>query len=60
LNGKELLARRIARDLKDGFYVNLGIGLPTIIAAYVSSGIEVFPQSEDGLMGIGPPPFPGE
>ena len=60
VNGKELIARRIARELKDGFYVNLGIGLPTTIAAYVPSGIEVVLQSENGLLGIGPPPIPGE
>jgi 3-oxoacid CoA-transferase subunit B len=60
VNGKELIARRIARELKDGFYVNLGIGLPTTIAAYVPSGIEVILQSENGLLGIGPPPLPGE
>jgi 3-oxoacid CoA-transferase subunit B len=60
MNGKELIARRIARELKDGFYVNLGIGLPTTIAACVPSGIEVILQSENGLLGIGPPPIPGE
>ena len=56
LNGKELIARRIARELKDGFYVNLGIGLPTTVAAFVPPGIEVILQSENGLLGIGPPP----
>jgi 3-oxoacid CoA-transferase subunit B len=56
VNGKELIARRIARELKDGFYVNLGIGLPTMIAACVPTGIEVILQSENGLLGIGPPP----
>ena len=58
MNGKELIARRIARELKDGFYVNLGIGLPTTIAACVPPGIEVILQSENGLLGIGPPPLP--
>ncbi len=58
MNAKELIARRIARELKDGFYVNLGIGLPTMIAAYVPAGIEVILQSENGLLGIGPPPPP--
>lgn len=58
MNGKELIARRVARELRDGFYVNLGIGLPTTIAAYVPDGIEVILQSENGLLGIGPPPSP--
>ena len=58
MNGKELIATRIARELKDGFYVNLGIGLPTMIAACVPAGIEVIFQSENGLLGIGPPPTP--
>lgn len=60
MNGKELIARRIARELKDGFYVNLGIGLPTMVAAYVPAGIEVILQSENGLLGIGPPPSPDQ
>jgi len=60
LNAKELIARRIAKELKDGFYVNLGIGLPTMIAAYVPAGIEVIFQSENGLLGIGPPPAPDQ
>jgi len=60
VNGKELIARRIARELEDGFYVNLGIGLPTMIAAYVPDGIEVILQSENGLLGIGPPPPPDQ
>jgi 3-oxoacid CoA-transferase subunit B len=60
LNGKELISRRIARELKDGFYVNLGIGLPTMVAAYVPAGIEVILQSENGLLGIGPPPLPDQ
>jgi 3-oxoacid CoA-transferase subunit B len=56
LDAKELIARRIAREVKDGFYVNLGIGLPTMIAAYVPQGIDAIFQSENGLLGIGPPP----
>ena len=56
MNGKELIARRIARGLKDGYYVNLGIGLPTAITAYVPAGIEVIFQAENGMLGIGPPP----
>jgi 3-oxoacid CoA-transferase subunit B len=58
LDGKQLIARRIARELKDGFYVNLGIGLPTMVAAYVPQGVEVIFQSENGMLGIGPPPTP--
>ena len=56
MDAKELIARRVARELKDGFYVNLGIGLPTTVAAYVPDGMEVILQSENGLLGIGPPP----
>jgi len=56
VNGKELIARRIARELQDGFYVNLGIGLPTAIAAYVPAGVDVILQAENGMLGIGPPP----
>ena len=60
MDGKQLIARRIARELKDGFYVNLGIGLPTMVAAYVPQGVEVIFQSENGLLGIGPPPAPDQ
>jgi 3-oxoacid CoA-transferase subunit B len=60
VNGKELIARRVARELRDGYYVNLGIGLPTTVAAYVPDGIEVILQSENGLLGIGPPPSPDQ
>ncbi len=58
-SGKERIARRIARELRDGFYVNLGIGLPTLIASHVPPGIDVFFQSENGMLGVGPPPAPG-
>ncbi|MCU1226948.1 MAG: CoA transferase subunit [Edaphobacter sp.] len=56
MTGKERIARRIARELKDGFYVNLGIGLPTMITAHVPEGIDVTFQSENGMLGVGPPP----
>lgn len=56
MNAKELIARRIAREFHDGFYVNLGIGLPTMIASFVPPGIDVVFQSENGMLGIGPPP----
>jgi len=56
VSGKERIARRIAREIRDGFYVNLGIGLPTMIAAYVPHGINVVFQSENGMLGVGPPP----
>src|SRR5882757_2947148 len=57
MTGKERIARRIARELKDGFYVNLGIGLPTMITAYVPEGTDVTFQSENGMLGVGPPPM---
>lgn len=54
------IAKRIAQELKDGYYVNLGIGIPTLVANYVPKGIEVILQSENGLLGIGPFPFEEE
>ena len=57
---RERIVKRIARDLRDGFYVNLGIGLPTLVANYVPAGIEVVLQSENGMLGVGPFPFEGE
>ncbi len=60
MNAKEIIARRIAREVKDGFYVNLGIGLPTMIASYLPQGIDVVFQSENGMLGVGPPPVEGE
>jgi len=55
-DAKHRIARRIARELHDGAYVNLGIGIPTMVAAYVPAGIGVIFQSENGMLGVGPPP----
>ena len=57
---KNGIARRIAREVQDGFYVNLGIGIPTLVANYVRDDIEVEFQSENGVLGMGPFPFEGE
>lgn len=60
MTAKEKIARRIAREIKDGFYVNLGIGLPTMIASYIPAGVNVMFQSENGMLGVGPPPADDE
>ncbi len=57
---KEQIAQRIAKELHDGYYVNLGIGIPTLVANYIPVGINIELQSENGLLGMGPFPFEGE
>ncbi|MFN8323778.1 MAG: 3-oxoacid CoA-transferase subunit B [Chitinophagales bacterium] len=57
---KEQIAQRVARELKHGYYVNLGIGIPTLVANYIPQGIDVELQSENGLLGMGPFPYENE
>jgi 3-oxoacid CoA-transferase subunit B len=60
MDKREQIARRIAQELKDGYYVNLGIGIPTLVSNFVPAGIEVILQSENGMLGVGPFPFEGD
>ena len=60
VSSKERIVQRASRELKNDFYVNLGIGMPTLVANYIPEGMEVVLQSENGLLGIGPFPYEGE
>lgn len=57
---KNGIAKRIAKEIKDGYYINLGIGIPTLVANYIPDGVDVVLQSENGLLGIGPFPYAGD
>jgi len=59
LSARDIIVRRAAQELRDGFYINLGIGMPTLVANYIPPGMDVFLQTENGMLGYGPFPYEG-